>query len=128
MKKASSATLRRAWPSTDMSERFVPVPLVPAEPPRTSRRSRSEKDYRNHKHSKPHRHPPQYMCQSPPAYVQPGTIHDANGPELRTARHDNQNGCFCLLERGLCKVLHRLRSFLSFTFVKLPPKMCETLL
>ncbi|XP_030223785.1 storkhead-box protein 2 isoform X2 [Gadus morhua] len=74
MKKASSATLRRGWPSADLSERFVPVPPVSVEPQRVSRRSRSEKDYRSHKHSKPHRHPPQYMCQSPPAYVQPGDV------------------------------------------------------
>ncbi|CAL8300980.1 unnamed protein product [Arctogadus glacialis] len=75
MKKASSATLRRGWPTSDLSERFVPVPPVSVEPQRVSRRSRSEKDYRSHKHSKPHRHPPQYMCQSPPAYVQPGIVH-----------------------------------------------------
>uniref|UniRef100_A0A667WD99 Storkhead box 2 n=1 Tax=Myripristis murdjan TaxID=586833 RepID=A0A667WD99_9TELE len=72
MKKASSATLRRAWPSSDLSERLVP-PVASVEPNR-SRRSRSEKDYRIHKQSKRHHHPPQYLCQSPPAYMQTGDV------------------------------------------------------
>lgn len=72
MKKTSSRTLRRAWPSSDLLERLLP-PVASVEPHR-SRRSRSEKDYRIHKHSKRSRYPPQYLCQSPPAYVHPGTV------------------------------------------------------
>ncbi|KAM4621415.1 storkhead-box protein 2-like isoform 2-T2 [Polymixia lowei] len=73
MKKAGSATLRRAWPSSDLSERLVPQQMAPLEPHR-SRRSRSEKDYRIHKHSKHHQYPPQYLCQSPPAYIHTGDV------------------------------------------------------
>ncbi|KAM8848522.1 storkhead-box protein 2-like isoform 2-T2 [Synchiropus picturatus] len=72
MKKASSSTLRRAWPSSDLSERLL-APAALAEPHR-SRRSRSEKDYRTHKSSKRSHCPPQYMCQSPPAYIHKGTL------------------------------------------------------
>uniref|UniRef100_A0A3B4T3G0 Storkhead box 2 n=1 Tax=Seriola dumerili TaxID=41447 RepID=A0A3B4T3G0_SERDU len=45
MKRTSSSTLRRAWPSSDLP------PAASVEPHR-SQRSRSEKDYRIHKHSK----------------------------------------------------------------------------
>ncbi|XP_038555442.1 storkhead-box protein 2-like isoform X2 [Micropterus salmoides] len=68
MKKTSSSTLRRAWPSSDLVE----CPLPPAVS--GSRRSRSEKDYRIHKHSKRIRYPPQYLCQSPPAYIHTGDV------------------------------------------------------
>lgn len=67
MKKTSSSTLRRAWPSSDLP------PAASVEPHR-SRRSRSEKDYRIHKHSKRNHYPPQYQCQSPPAYIHTGTV------------------------------------------------------
>lgn len=72
MKKTSSSTLRRAWPSSDLLERLLP-PAASVEPHR-SRRSHSEKDYRMHKHSKRNRYPPQYLCQSPPAYIHTGTV------------------------------------------------------
>ena len=61
MKKTRSTTLRRAWPSSDFSDRASE---------RT--RSRSEKDYRLHKHK---HYPPQYLCQSPPGYITPGGSH-----------------------------------------------------
>ncbi|XP_046870415.1 storkhead-box protein 2-like isoform X2 [Hypomesus transpacificus] len=60
MKKTRSTTLRRAWPSSDFSDRASE---------RT--RSRSEKDYRLHKHK---HYPPQYLCQSPPGYITPGDV------------------------------------------------------
>ncbi|KAK1903666.1 Storkhead-box protein 2, partial [Dissostichus eleginoides] len=56
MKKTSSCTLKRAWPSSEVS----------AEPLRG--RSHSERDYRTHKQSKRNPYPPQYLCRSPPAY------------------------------------------------------------
>uniref|UniRef100_A0A8C9YUR2 Storkhead box 2 n=1 Tax=Sander lucioperca TaxID=283035 RepID=A0A8C9YUR2_SANLU len=49
MKKTSSRTLGRAWPSSELLERLLP-PAASVEPHR-SRRSRSEKDYRIHKHN-----------------------------------------------------------------------------
>ncbi|XP_010896760.2 storkhead-box protein 2 isoform X3 [Esox lucius] len=58
MKKTRSTTLRRAWPSSDFSDRASE---------RT--RSRSEKDYRLHKH-----YPPQYICQSPRGYMTSGDV------------------------------------------------------
>ncbi|XP_021439198.2 storkhead-box protein 2 isoform X2 [Oncorhynchus mykiss] len=58
MKKTQSTTLRRAWPSSDFSDRASE---------RT--RSRSEKDYRLHKH-----YPPQYICQSPRGYMTSGDV------------------------------------------------------
>ncbi|KAK5865280.1 hypothetical protein PBY51_016455 [Eleginops maclovinus] len=70
MKKTSSCTLRRAWPSSELSERRLPA-AASAEPLR-SRRSRSERDYRIHKQGK--RNPPQYMCRSPPAYTHTGSV------------------------------------------------------
>ncbi|XP_036372900.1 storkhead-box protein 2 isoform X2 [Megalops cyprinoides] len=58
MKKTRSSNLRRAWPSSDFSDRASE---------RT--RSRSEKDYRLHKH-----HPPPLHSQSPRGYVTPGDV------------------------------------------------------
>ncbi|KAI1887571.1 hypothetical protein AGOR_G00191680 [Albula goreensis] len=58
MKKTRSTNLRRAWPSSDFSDRASE---------RT--RSRSEKDYRLHKH-----HPPPMLSQSPRGYVTPGDV------------------------------------------------------
>ncbi|KAL4640533.1 storkhead-box protein 2-like [Arapaima gigas] len=58
MKKTRSTTLRRAWPSSDFSDRASE---------RT--RSRSEKDYRVHKH-----YPAPLLTQSPRRYVTPGDV------------------------------------------------------
>ncbi|KAG7458641.1 hypothetical protein MATL_G00222700 [Megalops atlanticus] len=65
MKKTRSTNLRRAWPSSDFSDRASE---------RT--RSRSEKDYRLHKH-----HPPPLHSQSPRGYVTPG-VRAASLPTL----------------------------------------------
>lgn len=67
MKRTSSSTLRREWPSFDL-------PLAATVERHRSQRSRSEKDYRIHKHSKRTHYPPQYLCQSPPLYIHPGTV------------------------------------------------------
>ncbi|XP_032357204.1 storkhead-box protein 2 isoform X2 [Etheostoma spectabile] len=72
MKKTSSRTLGRAWPSSELFERLLPS-TASVEPHR-SRRSRSEKDYRIHKHSKRNHYPPLYLCQSPPAYIHTGDV------------------------------------------------------
>ncbi|KAG7461816.1 hypothetical protein MATL_G00195140 [Megalops atlanticus] len=58
MKKTRSTNLRRAWPSSDFSDRASE---------RT--RSRSEKDYRLHKHL-----PPQFISQSPRGYMTSGDV------------------------------------------------------
>ncbi|AWP12254.1 Storkhead-box protein 2, partial [Scophthalmus maximus] len=55
MRKTSSSTLRRAWLSSDLT--------AASQEPARSQRSRSEKDYRTHKHSKRNYYPPQYLCQ-----------------------------------------------------------------
>ncbi|XP_037316787.2 storkhead-box protein 2-like isoform X2 [Pungitius pungitius] len=72
MKKTSSRTLRRPWPSSELLERLLP-PAASVELHKSCR-SRSEKDYRTHKHSKRSQQPPQYLCQSPPAYVHTGDV------------------------------------------------------
>ncbi|XP_077588839.1 storkhead-box protein 2-like isoform X2 [Stigmatopora nigra] len=72
MKKSQSSTLRRAWPSSEMSERFLSTATC-AEPHR-SRRSHSEKDYRIRKHRKKNHYPAHYLCQSPPAYIHAGDV------------------------------------------------------
>ncbi|XP_061108279.1 storkhead-box protein 2-like isoform X2 [Conger conger] len=58
MKKTRSGNLRRAWPSSDFSDRASE---------RT--RSRSEKDYRLRKH-----YPPQFISPSPRGYMAPGDV------------------------------------------------------
>ncbi|XP_077466122.1 storkhead-box protein 2-like isoform X2 [Stigmatopora argus] len=72
MKKSQSSTLRRAWPSSEMSERLLSTATC-AEPHR-SRRSHSEKDYRIRKHRKKNHYPAHYVCQSPPAYIHAGDV------------------------------------------------------
>ncbi|XP_055488018.1 storkhead-box protein 2-like isoform X5 [Leucoraja erinacea] len=58
MKKTRSTTLRRAWPSSDFSDRAS-----------DRIRSRSEKDYRLHKHL-----PPTFMSTTPRGYVTSGDV------------------------------------------------------
>ncbi|KAJ8416543.1 hypothetical protein AAFF_G00358310 [Aldrovandia affinis] len=60
MKKTRSTNLRRAWPSSDFSDRASE---------RT--RSRSEKDYRLHKHYPP---PPPFISPSPRGYMTSGDV------------------------------------------------------
>ncbi|KAM8908667.1 storkhead-box protein 2-like isoform 2-T3 [Spinachia spinachia] len=70
MKKTSSRTLRGPWPSSELLERLLP-PAASVELNRSCR-SRSEKDYRTNKQRS--QQPPQYLCQSPPAYVHTGDV------------------------------------------------------
>ncbi|PKU30962.1 storkhead-box protein 2 [Limosa lapponica baueri] len=56
MKKTRSTTLRRAWPSSDFSDRAS-----------DRMRSRSEKDYRLHKHF-----PPAFISQASRGYMTSG--------------------------------------------------------
>ncbi|XP_076862080.1 storkhead-box protein 2 isoform X2 [Brachyhypopomus gauderio] len=59
MKKTRSTTLRRAWPSSDLSDRVSDHRV----------RSRSEKDYRLHKH-----YPKAFFCPSPRIYIPTGDV------------------------------------------------------
>ncbi|XP_014800998.1 PREDICTED: storkhead-box protein 2-like [Calidris pugnax] len=58
MKKTRSTTLRRAWPSSDFSDRAS-----------DRMRSRSEKDYRLHKHF-----PPAFISQASRGYMTSGDV------------------------------------------------------
>ncbi|XP_020308794.1 storkhead-box protein 2 isoform X1 [Oncorhynchus kisutch] len=58
MKKTRSTILHRAWPCSDFSDRASELT-----------RSRSDKDYRLHKH-----YHPQYICQSPRGYMTSGDV------------------------------------------------------
>uniref|UniRef100_A0A3Q3IB13 Uncharacterized protein n=1 Tax=Monopterus albus TaxID=43700 RepID=A0A3Q3IB13_MONAL len=68
MKKTNSSTLRRAWSRSDLR----PTASVD---PRRSRCFHSVKDYTINKHRKRNLYPPQYLCQSSPAYIHKGAVH-----------------------------------------------------
>lgn len=119
MKKTSRSTLMQAWPSSDLSACLLPPAASIA--PHKSQRSRSDKDYRIHKHTKRNHYPPQYLCQSPPAYIHTGTVDTHTDTTITQALAQVEKVCSGLIgtlggKLSVC-CLEDLTLWLEYSFV-----------